>query len=69
MAKCYCGWEDRNVCKCSQDCDVCSDTMHLQELCEWPEGKLYCWGCAHDRIAKLEKQVKALKNKQKRVSR
>jgi len=33
---------------------------------EWPEEKIRCWDCAHERIQKLEKQLRRAKNKQQR---
>jgi DNA-directed RNA polymerase subunit RPC12/RpoP len=67
MATCAtCGDTNRNECHCPQSCANCGQSVYLDSDCEWPEGKIRCWGCAHERIVKLEKQLKLAKTKQKR---
>lgn len=34
-------------------CRKCGIALHLTDGSEWPEQKLYCWGCAHERLAEL----------------
>ena len=49
-----CGSHPYN-CLCSdRDCCVCGHTMSLIPGLEWPEGDIYCWGCAHNKIYELE---------------
>jgi hypothetical protein len=63
---CYAIWPDdydATHCDCGVDidencaeieCATCHATMHLDEGCEWPHQRLYCWGCAHARIKECE---------------
>lgn len=63
MAECQNCCEEISDCRCPQDCVDCHQSVHLESDCEWPEGEIRCWGCAHDRIEKLEKQLKTLKKR------
>jgi len=64
MARCAtCKSDDRNECGCDQSCVDCGENVYLRGECEWPEGKVRCWGCAHDRIQKLEKQIQQIKKR------
>ena len=60
MAECEGGCEDRNECKCQQDCVDCHQSVHLWDDHEWPEGEIRCWGCAEQRAAQAIELLKKL---------
>ena len=55
MAQCTtCESENRNECRCDQDCVDCGYTVNLEQDCEWPEHDVRCWSCLDERVQKLE---------------
>ncbi len=55
-----CEYCDKVACDCARACCACEITMYLLPGMEWPEGDVYCWGCAHARISVLEAKAQAL---------
>ena len=41
-------------------CAKCHLSLYLESGREWPQQKLYCWACAHERIGELEAQLEAI---------
>jgi hypothetical protein len=36
--------------------------MSLNDDCEWPERRLYCWECAHEKLSEAEKLLSRIDN-------
>jgi hypothetical protein len=62
MADCHCGCDDRNECRCPQDCEDCHQPVHLFGDCEWPEGAIRCWGCGEQVASKAIELLKSAKD-------
>ena len=64
--QCYAIWPDdydATHCDCGAEidehcaeiaCAACNVTMSLDDECEWPPRRLYCWGCAHEKLTEAE---------------
>lgn len=59
MAQCTtCESDDRNECRCEQDCVDCGHTVSLDQDCEWPETSVRCWSCLEERLQEANAVLK-----------
>lgn len=64
--QCYAIWPDdydATSCDCGAAidehcaeiaCAECNVTMSLDDGCEWPPRRLYCWACCHSKLTEAE---------------